>query len=138
VLLREGDETVDGVEGEVVYRVDEPGFGVGFGQVHGGDLEAVEEEAGAAGIEFVGGDALQDFADGVLDGGAVFGQGEGEGAATAAGGGVGDGFAGGVVVVAEGFEAQAGRAAAASVGKDVAALLFDVRVHVGPLPGATV
>jgi hypothetical protein len=44
------------------------GFGAGFvggldfGQVEAGDLEAVEEEAGAAGIDFVGGDALEDFA----------------------------------------------------------------------------
>jgi hypothetical protein len=44
-----------------------------FGEVEAGDLEAVEEEAGAAGIDVVGGDALQDLADGGLDGGAIFG-----------------------------------------------------------------
>jgi hypothetical protein len=53
------------------------GFGVvaggGFGEVEASDLEAVEEEAGAAGVDVVGGDALEDFADGGLDGGAVFG-----------------------------------------------------------------
>jgi hypothetical protein len=38
-----------------------------------GDLEAVEEEAGAAGVDVVCGDALEDFADGGLDRGAVFG-----------------------------------------------------------------
>jgi len=44
-----------------------------FWQVEAGDLEAVEEEAGAAWVDIVGGDALQDLADGGLDGGAVFG-----------------------------------------------------------------
>jgi hypothetical protein len=39
-----------------------------FGEVEAGDLEAVEEEAGAAGIDVVGGDALKDLANGVLDG----------------------------------------------------------------------
>jgi hypothetical protein len=48
-------------------------------EVEAGDLEAVEKEAGAARIDGVGGDALEDFADGELDGGAVFGEGEGEG-----------------------------------------------------------
>ena len=54
-------------------------FGVVAGQVGAGDLEGVEEEAGAAGVEGVGGDGLQDLADGLLDGGAVFGHGEVEG-----------------------------------------------------------
>jgi hypothetical protein len=54
------------------------GFGLGFGdrlfgEVEAGDLEAVEEKTGAAGVDVVGGDALQDFADGGLDGGAVLG-----------------------------------------------------------------
>ena len=44
-----------------------------FGEVETGDLEAVEEEAGAAWVDVVGGDALEDFSDGGLDGGAVFG-----------------------------------------------------------------
>jgi len=47
--------------------------GFGFGEVEAGDLEAVEEEPRAAGIDLVGGDALEDLADGELDGGLVFG-----------------------------------------------------------------
>jgi hypothetical protein len=63
-----------------------------------------EEEAGAAGIDVVGGDALEDLADGGLDGGPVFWQGEVEGGAAAAALlRVGDWFSGGVVVVAELF-----------------------------------
>ena len=96
-------------------------------QVEAGDLEAIEQETGAARVELVLGELLQDHADAVLDGAAVFHERErqGGGAATAAA----DVFgwaAGGVVVVAEVFVAvrfaQAGRAAAASVGEDVAAL----------------
>jgi hypothetical protein len=41
---------------------------LGFGQVQAGDLEAVEEETGSAGVDVVGGYALEDLADGVLDG----------------------------------------------------------------------
>lgn len=75
-------------------------------QIQAGDLEAVEEQAGAARVEVVGGDALKDLADGGLDGGAVFGHGEMEGSATAALLlEMGDGLAGGVVVVAEVFSA---------------------------------
>jgi hypothetical protein len=49
-------------------------FGGGlFGQVEAGDLEAVEEKAGATWVDVVGGDTLEDFADGGLDGGTVFG-----------------------------------------------------------------
>jgi hypothetical protein len=123
VFLREGDEAVDWVERDFVYGVDEFGFAIRFGEVHGGDLETVEEQAGTAGVDFVGGDALEDFSEGVLDGGAVLGRGECERTAGAAGFGVGDGPAGGVVVVTEGFEAQAGGAAAVPVCEDVAALL---------------
>jgi hypothetical protein len=48
-----------------------------------------------------------------------------------------DGFAGGVVEVAEVLLAQAGAGAAASVGEDVAALVADLVlfVHVLPPPG---
>jgi hypothetical protein len=96
---------------------------LGFGEVEAGDLEAVEEEAGAAGVDFVGGDALQDFSDGGLDGGTVFGERQIEGGAAASAlFWVGDRAAGGVVVVAELFVAQAGAAAAVAVGEDVAAL----------------
>jgi hypothetical protein len=69
-----GEDAEGGVDGDLFYRL---GFGSGedlwFGEVEAGDLEAVEEEACAAGIDVVGGDALEDFADGCLDGGAVFG-----------------------------------------------------------------
>jgi hypothetical protein len=99
--------------------------GGGFGEVEAGDLEAVEEQAGAAGIDVVGGDAAEDFADGLLDGGAVFGQGKVEGGAAASALlRVGDGFSGGVVVVAEVFSAEAGAAAAVAVGEDVSALVL--------------
>ena len=94
-----------------------------FGEVEAGDLEAVEEKAGAAGIDLIGGDALEDLADRVLDGRTIVGIGEGEFEGGAAGSaGVGCGFAGGVVVVAEVLSAQAGAAAAVAVGEDVAAL----------------
>jgi hypothetical protein len=93
----------------------------GFG---GRGEEAVEEEPGAAGVEVVGGDALEYEADGELDGGAVLGDGEVEGGeAGLAGGRIGDGMAGGVVVVAEVLVAEGGGAAAASVDEDVAAAL---------------
>jgi len=49
------------------------GFGLRFGKVLAGDLEAVEQEAGAFGVEVVGGQSLENLADGVLDGAAVFG-----------------------------------------------------------------
>ena len=48
-------------------------LGLLFGEVEAGDLEAVEEQAGSAGVEVVAGDFLQDDADRGLDGGAVFG-----------------------------------------------------------------
>ena len=83
------------------------GGGDGFGEALEGDLEAVEEEAGAAGIEPVGGDAGEDFADRELDGGSVLGHGEGKGSlAGAAAAELRDGLAGGVVVVAEVFAAK--------------------------------
>jgi hypothetical protein len=105
---------------------DEFGFGFGgleFGQVEAGDLQTVEEESGAAGIDVVGGDALEDLADGVLDGGAIFGERDLKGgAAASAGAWVLRGSSGGVVVVAEVFSAEAWAAATVAVGEDVAAL----------------
>jgi hypothetical protein len=99
------------------------GFALGFGEVEAGDLEAIEEEAGAAGVDVVGCDALEDFADGGLDGGAVFLERQVEGGAAASAlFWFGDRAAGGVVVVAELFAVQAGAAAAVAVGEDVAAL----------------
>ncbi len=123
-----GDEAVVGVGFYLFDGVGGVGLGLAWGEVHGGDLEAVEEEAGAAGVELVGGEAEEDFADGGLDGGAVFRAGEGEGGAAGLAGGAGvefgfwDGFSGGVVVVAEEFVAQGWAAAAVAVGEDVAAL----------------
>ena len=90
-------------------------------------MEAVEEEAGAAGVDLVAGDAAEDLADGELDGGAVFGHGEVEvGLVGSALTWVLHGAAGGVVVVAEVLVAKAGAGAAASVGEDVAALVADL------------
>jgi hypothetical protein len=97
--------------------------GVGFllfGEVERGDLEGVEEQAGAARGEGAGGELFDDGADGELDGGTVFGHGEGEGLRV-----VGFGFAGwavGLVEVAEGLVVEAGGFAAADFGEDVAAL----------------
>jgi hypothetical protein len=118
-----------GVGGDLFDDFDGVGFGVavggGFGEVEAGDLEAIEEEAGAAGIDVVRGDTAENFADGLLDGGTVFGEGKVEGGAAASALlGVGDGFSGGVMVVAEVFSAQAGAAAAVAVGEDVAALVL--------------
>jgi hypothetical protein len=98
---------VGGVEGDLFDGLDlgcGPAAGLGFGEIQAGDLEAVEEKAGAAGVDVVGCDAAEDFADGVLDGAAVFGLRDAKGgAATAALAGVFDGLAGGVVVVAKFF-----------------------------------
>jgi hypothetical protein len=127
-----GEEAVGGVEDG--FLDDWVGYVVGsaFGQVEAGALEAVEEEAGAAEVDLVGGYALEDFADGVLDRAAVLGDGDGEIRGLGLAGGEfsgGDGAAGGVVEVAEGFAAQAGSAAATSVDVDVAALEAGVGVR---------
>ena len=105
------------------------GFGLAGGldarQVEAGDLETVKEQAGAAGIESVGGDAAEDLADGVLDGAAVLGEREVEGALTSAASlqlGVRDWFAGGVMVETKIFMLQAWTAAAVPIGKNMAAL----------------
>ncbi len=134
-----GEEAVDGVEGDLFDGV---GFSWGWGWFGGGvaarvwlglwffgkggvgDLEAVEEQAGAFGVDVVVGDALEDFADGVQDGGAVFEEREVEGGAAAATLlWLGYRFSGGVVVVAELFVAEAGAGAAVAAGEDVAALI---------------
>jgi hypothetical protein len=53
------------------------GFGVvmgrGLGEVEAGDLETVEEETGAAGVDVVGGDSAENFADGKLNAGTIVG-----------------------------------------------------------------
>ena len=144
-----GEGAVGGVEGDLFYGLWGGlrwglGFGGGvFGEVGAGDLEGVEEQAGAAGVDVVGGEALDDLADGVLDGGAVFGQGQVEGGAAAAAlFWISYRFSGGVVVVAEVLAAEAGAGAAVAVGEDVAALVllrFGVVgvVHVCTPPGGS-
>ncbi len=94
----------------------------GLGEVGAGDLQAIEQETGAAWVEGVVGEPVEDLPDGGLDGGAIFKQRQIEGAPAAARPGDGDGAAGGVVVEAELFVAEADGAAAVAVGKDVAAL----------------
>jgi len=126
-----GEEAVVGVED---YFVDQRGWSwVGdlFGEVECRDTEAVEEDAGAAGVDLVGGELLDDFSDGVLDGRTVFDKGKVEGLAAGAVVLAGAEFhcgnwaAGGVVVVAEMFRAggsaEDGALATAAVGEDVAA-----------------
>jgi hypothetical protein len=44
-----------------------------FGQVQARDLQTVKKKASAAGVDGVGGDALEDLTYAVLDGAAVFG-----------------------------------------------------------------
>ena len=73
-----------------------------------GNLKAVEEQAGAVDVELVGGEAGDDFAEGVLEGSLAGGSGELEASSSAAGVGVGGGLAVGVVVVAVGFAAEGG------------------------------
>jgi len=118
-------EVVDGV-----FVADELGSGElgGFvaglaGQSTDGDLQAEDEEAGAFGVELVGGDAGEDLRDGELDRWAVFEDGEGEGFEGEGGGrGVVDGAAGGEVVEAEVLAAERWAAAALAGDEDVTAL----------------
>jgi hypothetical protein len=76
------------VSGDLFDDFDGLGFGVamsrGLGKVQAGDLEAIEEEASAARVDVVGGDAAEDFADGLLNGRTVFGEWDFEGGAAAA------------------------------------------------------
>ncbi len=102
-------------------------------QGEGGDLQAVEQQAGAARVKLIAGDALQDLGDGGLQTaavGEVIGQVE-DGLLRAAAFLVGlaglqfaepDGPAAGVMVVAKIFFAEARAAAAEAVGEDVTAL----------------
>lgn len=114
-------------------------------EVCGCNLEGVEEESSAAGVDVIGGDAYDDFTEGVLDGCAGGWWLELEGFATGlAALGVGYGATGCVVVVAEFFSAHGGRTAGLAVGQGVAAVvltpgvvavfdLFDELMH-GVLP----
>ena len=101
-------------------------------EVEGGDLEAVEEQAGAAAVDVVEGEVGDDFSDGLLDVGAGGRFGEFEGAAAGVAGlGVGGGLALLVVEVAVVFVAQGVAATAVSVDEDVAAteVLGDLRAR---------
>jgi len=117
----------DAAEHGVFDDLLDEGHGLGLGlrprQVEAGDLQAIEQQPGAARIQIVGGDALQHLAERELQGGAVLGHAALEGAqAGLARGGVFHRAARSVVEVAEIFVAQADRAAAAAPGKDVTAL----------------
>lgn len=104
----------------------------GFGQVEAGDLEAVEEQAGAFGVHAAVSDALEDFCDGGEDAAAVFELGElelVEAAATA----IFRRLASRVVVVAELFVAQRRAATAGATEEDVAALITPLFGLVGRL-----
>jgi len=83
----------------------------GFGEVGAGDLEGVEQQTGAAGVDLVGGEAADDLAEVELDGGAVVGFEQGEGG-LAAGPVLGFAFedcaSGLMVVVAEVLVAERG------------------------------
>ncbi len=68
------DRTVGGVVDDFVDRLLGASLGVGLGKVAAGDLQAVEQNSGAAGVEGAGGEVLEDEADGELDGGAVLGE----------------------------------------------------------------
>jgi len=133
---------MDGVEGDLFDGLDfrcGSAAGEDFGEIEASDLEAVEEKACTAGVDVVGGDAAEDFADGVLDGTAIFRLRNVEGGATAATlARVLDWLAGSVVVVTKFFLTEAGAAAAASVDEDVSALIaflgLDISVvHSGTL-----
>ena len=126
--LGDGSEGAEFGVGEDFF--DEFGLGrlLELGEVHGGDLEAVEEEAGAARVDVAGGDAAEDLGDGKLDAGAVVGGGEVEEGGVCVGfgdEGCGRGAAMVAVVVAEGLVAEGRGAAAVAVGEDVAALETD-------------
>jgi len=85
-------------------------------EVGGGELEGVEEEAGAARVDVVVSEAGHDVSDGLLDLRAGFGRGDREGGlAGSALTESGDGAAGLVVVVAEALAAHGGAAAATSI-----------------------
>jgi hypothetical protein len=114
-----------GVFGDLLDEEGRLGVARFFGQGDDGGLQAVEQQAGAARVQVVGGDALQHQRDGVQDAAAVGelgGLGKLKGAeAGLARGGVLDGPAGGVVLVAELLPAQTGSGAAVAVREDVAA-----------------
>ena len=107
-----GGEVFDGLGGGLLLFV-------AGGEVGAGDLESVEEDGGAFGVEVSGGEPGEDVEEGDLDGGAVVDGLHAEDAGAAGERRVGEALA--VVVVAEVLGAEGGRAAAVSVGVDVAA-----------------
>ena len=120
-----GDGAVDGIFNDLFDLRGAFGVGLlfGAGQVGRGDLEAVEEQSGAFGVEVVGGEAAQDFGDGKLDGGAVFELADGEGGLLGAA--LSEVFHRAailVVKIAKRFLFECGRAATMAGGEDVAAL----------------
>ncbi|HYK36360.1 hypothetical protein [Alloacidobacterium sp.] len=116
LVLPGEDDAAHGIE-----RRNNAGFA---GQIGGGDLDAVEVEAGVLAVDGAGGEGGEDAADGHLDGEAVFEWRELERSFFR------QGLALGGVVVAEVLAGQSGGAAAVSAGADVAAEL----VHRNPSP----
>jgi len=79
-----GEQTVDFVgvddlDHAAAFWLGGVGWLAAAGQVVGGDLEAVQEQTSSAVIERPLRDAIEDLADGELDGGSIFGRGKGEG-----------------------------------------------------------
>jgi selenophosphate synthetase-related protein len=74
-----------------------------------GELEAVKEQAGAVGIDLVGGEAMDDLMERVLERGPILRKHDVEAFAAVTSDG---GFAAGMVIVAMDFSAKSGRAAA--------------------------
>ena len=72
-------------------------------------------------VELIGGDALDELAEGGVHLGAVARRGQAETTAGAAGVGVGDGQPAGMVVVAMALAAQGGRAAAVAIFEEMRA-----------------
>jgi len=110
--------------------------------VPAGVVQGVEDQAGLAGADLVGGETADHFVDSVLEVRLAGGEWEVEGlTATAARGWVLDRLAVGVVVVAEGFALEGGLGALVASFEDVGAegadVLndFDGLVHGYPLPG---
>ena len=105
------------------------------------ELEVVEDEAGAVDVELVGCEAGDDVAEGPVDFMEIARGGEVEAATAAAGVGVGDGFAVGVVVVAEAFTAEGWAAAEVVVVEEVVAGGYVVGFRHGwytPSPGVVI
>jgi hypothetical protein len=107
-----------------------------FWDVAAGYLKAVEQKAGAAGINLVGGDEAQNFTERELESGTVRGVGEAKFIAFLfAQARVLDGRAVGSVVVAEVLAAQRPGAATPPVGVDMAAAVAGVILRCGGFGG---